>query len=160
MKIWNKILTYRKPKLHLVPKFCQLLQRIFCCQNSEYIWNIKGMERYRNLVSSITTMTPLHTVAIWIFTFHKKSGFVRVILKTNFNSTYRPNPLLFLAGNSDILHSIFIYFLQNLSNPLLLFQRFDAKMATQICQLFEIAATVYKKQWIWQILQTIEKKWA
>ena len=83
MKIWAKILTYRKPKLHLVPKFCQLLQRIFCCQNSEYIWNIKGMERYRNLVSSITTMTPLHTVAIWIFTFHKKSGFVRVILKAN-----------------------------------------------------------------------------
>ena len=110
MKIWNKILTYRKPKLHLVPKFCQLLQRIFCCQNSEYIWNIKGMERYRNLVSSITTMTPLHTVAIWIFTFHKKSGFVRVILKTNFNSTYRPNPSLFWAENSDLLYSFFFYF--------------------------------------------------
>ena len=52
MKLWSKILTYRKPKLHLVPKFCQPLQRIFCCQNSEYIWNIKGMEIYRNIVST------------------------------------------------------------------------------------------------------------
>ena len=25
-----------------------------------------------------------HTVAIWTFTFHKKSGFVKVILKANF----------------------------------------------------------------------------
>ena len=41
-----------------MPKFCQLLQRIFCCQNSEYIWSIKRMERYRNQFST-TSMTPL-----------------------------------------------------------------------------------------------------
>ena len=62
---------------------------------------------------------PFHTVAIWTFTFHKKSGFVRVILKANFNSTYRPNPSLFWAGNSDLLYSFFFHFLQNFSNPLL-----------------------------------------
>ena len=37
----------------------------------------------------------MHTVAIWKFTFHKKSGFVRVILKANFNSTYKPNSSMF-----------------------------------------------------------------
>ena len=31
-----------------------------------------------------------HTVAIWTFTFHKKSGFVMVILKANFKQFYRP----------------------------------------------------------------------
>ena len=50
------------------------------------------------------------TVTIWKFTFHKKSGFVRVILKANFNSTYRPNPSLFWAGNSDLLYSFLFYF--------------------------------------------------
>ena len=49
-------------------------------------------------------------VAIWTFTFHKKSGFVRMILKANFNSTYRPNPSLFWAGNSDLLYSFLFYF--------------------------------------------------
>ena len=37
----------------------------------------------------------LHTVAIWTFTFHKKSGFERLMLKANFNSTYRPTLSLF-----------------------------------------------------------------
>ena len=32
------------------------------------------------------------TVTVCIFTFDKKSGFVRVMLKANFNSTYGPNP--------------------------------------------------------------------
>ena len=48
---------------------------------------------------------------------------------------------------------------------LLLFQRvdelelrFDAKIAIPTCQLFGIAVTVCKKQWIWQILQKIEEK--
>ena len=31
-----------------------------------------------------------HTVAIWTFAFHKKSGFVKVILKANFKPAYRP----------------------------------------------------------------------
>ena len=31
----------------------------------------------------------LHTVAIWTFTFHKISGFERVILKENFNPLNR-----------------------------------------------------------------------
>ena len=30
-----------------------------------------------------------HTEAIWTFTFHKISGFVRVILKANFKPAYR-----------------------------------------------------------------------
>ena len=31
----------------------------------------------------------LHTVAVWIFTFHKISGFVWVILKDNYKQVYR-----------------------------------------------------------------------
>ena len=30
----------------------------------------------------------LHTVAIWTFTFHKKSGCVKVIWKANFKTAY------------------------------------------------------------------------
>ena len=36
---------------------------------------------------------------------------------------------------------------------------FDANIAIQMCQLFEIAATVCKNHWIWKILQKIEDKW-
>ena len=49
---------------------------------------------------------------------------------------------------------------------LLLFQwvdmfelQFDGKMWLKHINLFEIAATVCKKQWIWQLLQKIEGKW-
>ena len=38
----------------------------------------------------ISLTFPVHTVAIWTFTFHKISGFVRVILKANFKQAYRP----------------------------------------------------------------------
>ena len=41
----------------------------------------------------------VHTVASW--TFHKVSGFARVILKGNFKQLYRPNVSIFLPGNSD-----------------------------------------------------------
>ena len=36
---------------------------------------------------------------------------------------------------------------------------FFHQIATQTCQLIGIAATVCKKQWIWQLLQKIEGKW-
>ena len=38
---------------------------------------------------------PPHTVAIWTFTFHKISGFVRVILKANFKQFYKPKVSIF-----------------------------------------------------------------
>ena len=61
----------------------------------------------------------IHTVAIWTFTFHKKSGFVKVILKANFKPKYRPVSWTFWSKNSDLLHSFSFYFLQELSNPVL-----------------------------------------
>ena len=36
-----------------------------------------------------------HTVAIWTFTFHKISGFVKVILKGNFKQLHRPKVSIF-----------------------------------------------------------------
>ena len=51
----------------------------------------------------------LHTVDIWTFTFHKK------IRLCKGDST---SPSLLWAGNSNILHLFFFYFLQSLSNPL------------------------------------------
>ena len=105
-----------------------------------------------------------HTVAIWTFTFHK---IVRVILKA-----YRPGLWFFLSENSYLLYSFSFYFLQGLSNPLLfctlflLFQwldmfelQFGGKMWLKHINLFEIASTQRKKQWIWQLLQKIEGKW-
>ena len=64
-------------------------------------------------------MSLAHTVAIWTFTFHKISGFVRVILKENFKQFYRPKVSIFSSENSDSLSSFSFQFLQNLSNPLL-----------------------------------------
>ena len=61
----------------------------------------------------------LHTVAIWIFIFHKISGFVWVILKDNYKQLYKPKVSIFLFENSNLLSSIFLHFLQNLSNPVL-----------------------------------------
>ena len=72
------------------------------------------------------------------------------------------NVLLFcLEIPVDLLNSFLFYFLAEFVKSttfytlLLLFQsveifelRFDAKIAIQICQLLEIAAIVFKKQWI------------
>ena len=49
-----------------------------------------------------------HCSYLDIYISQKKSGFVRMILKTNFNSTCKPNTSLFCAGNS--LCSFFFYF--------------------------------------------------
>ena len=123
-----------------------IFERVFCL--SELITALYSC------TPVIAVFTPHHNVAIWTFRFHKKSGFVRVILKANFNSTYRPNPSLFWTGNfllffAEFVKSTAFYTL------LLLFQRvdmfelqFDAKITIQACQLFRIAATVCKKQWI------------
>ena len=54
-----------------------------------------------------------HTVVICTFTFHKISGFVRVILKANLKPPYRSKISIFWSQNSDLLYSFFFYFLQN-----------------------------------------------
>ena len=59
-----------------------------------------------------------HTVAIWTFTFHNKSGFVMVIFKVKFKPAYRPVSWTFWSENSDLLCSFSFYFLQELSNSL------------------------------------------
>ena len=68
--------------------------------------------------------------------------------------------LIFLLVFAEFVKSTAFYTL------LLIFQRVDISKlwflhqnAIQACQLFEIAATVCKKQWIWQILQKLEGKW-
>jgi hypothetical protein len=67
--------------------------------------------------------------------------------------------LIFLLVFAEFVKSTAFYTL------LLLFQRFDISKlwflhqnVIQTCQLFGIAASVCKKQWIWQILQKIEGK--
>ena len=55
----------------------------------------------------------LHTVAIWTFTFHKISGFVRVILKANFKQFCKSKVSFFLSENSHLLFSFSFQFLQN-----------------------------------------------
>ena len=64
-----------------------LLATLYC--KEKHRW--KYSQNFRN---HSTPWQP-HTVAIWTFTFHKKSGFVRVIFKANFDSTYKPNSSMF-----------------------------------------------------------------
>ena len=78
------------------------------------------MKHYETFICTKTNMyTLLHTVAIWTFTFHKKSGFVMVILKANFKPAHRPVSWTFWSENSDLLYPFSFYFRQELSNPLL-----------------------------------------
>ena len=58
----------------------------------------------------ILTYRWAHCNYFWTFTFHKKSDFVRVILKENFNSTYRPNPSPFWDEKSYLIFSFFFLF--------------------------------------------------
>ena len=50
-------------------------------------------------------ISKFHTVAIWTFTFHKKSSFVMVILKANFKPTHKPVSWTFWTENKDLLYS-------------------------------------------------------
>ena len=43
----------------------------------------------------------------------------RLIWKANFKPAYRPNSSSFWSGNSNLLYSIFFYFVQDFSNPVL-----------------------------------------
>ena len=57
--------------------------------------NLTEIEQNGNGNEDVISVTSLeveamHTVAIWTFTFHKKSDCVKVILKANFKPTYRP----------------------------------------------------------------------
>ena len=79
---------------------------------------LKGCYPYTTFYS-MGLWGPLHTVAIWTFTFHEKSGWVLLIWKANFKPTYRPNSSTFWSGNSNLLYSFFFYYLQNLLNPVI-----------------------------------------
>ena len=78
-----------------------------------------------------------------------------------FTWKFRSVILIFLLFFAGIVKSTAFYTLLLLFQRVDIFElRFDAKIVIQIpCQLIIIAATVCKKQWIWQILQKIEIKW-
>ena len=92
-----------------------------------------------------------------------------VILKANFKPVYKPVLWTFRSENSTFLYSFSFYFLQELSNPLLFaysycyfkkVEMFESHFCIKlqfkyVCQVIEIAATVWKKQWKWQLLQKI-----
>ena len=83
------------------------------------------------LIEERPFLLPEHSVAIWTYTFHKISGFVRVILKANFKPTYRPNPSHFFVWKFRSIILIFSYFFAEFVKStvfytlLLLFQRVD-----------------------------------
>ena len=88
-----------------------------------------------------------------------------VDFEDKFQTNLQAKLLNSLVWNSNLLYSIFFYFLQDLSNPLLFehcycyskelkyFIVIWSKNVTHI----RMAATVCKKHWIWQLLQKIEK---
>ena len=114
----------------------------------------------------------LHTVGIWTFTFHEKSGCVWGDLKGQFQTSLQVKVIIFLNWKFRSIILIFFLFFAGIVKSsafctlLLLFQKgwyvwvtFFHQIATQTCQLIGIAATVCKKQWIWQLLPKIEGKW-
>ena len=94
-----------------------------CRQISKASLNFEGEKEKKTLNPTWSAGgSRAHCRYLDIYISQKKSGFVRVILKANFNSTYRPNPSLFWAGNFCI--------------------------KSQFKHVFGIAATVCNKQWI------------
>ena len=101
------------------------------------------------------------TVAIGTFTFPKKIRLCNGDFEDNFQFNLQAKSITFLGWKfkSAILNFLLFFakFVKSTAfyTLLLLFQRvdmlelrFDAKITIQICQLFGIAATVCKKQWI------------
>ena len=87
-------------------------------ENSFKMKNHQFQTQNSMLLTANATFCAIHTVAIWTFTFHKKSGFVKVILKANFKPVCRPVLWTFWSENSGFLNSFSFFFLQQLSNPL------------------------------------------
>ena len=77
----------------------------------ELLNNLKDISCLSYCLQSTLNSSISHCSYLEIYILHKIW-----LLKANFNSTCRPNPSLFWAGNSDLLYS---YLLQNFSNPLL-----------------------------------------
>ena len=79
---------------------------------------------------SIMGTAQVHTVAIWTFTFHEKSGSVQLIWEANFKSTYRQKIQLFgleIQIYYSHFSSIFAEFVKSSAfyTLLLLFQTVD-----------------------------------
>ena len=115
---------------------------------------------------------PRHTVAIWAFTFHEKSGCLWGDLEGQFQTRLQVKVMNFLILKFRSIILIFLLFFAGIVKSsafctlLLLLQRvevfkfqFDAKTWIRYFNLFEIALTVSKKHWNWQLLQKIEGKW-
>ena len=97
---------------------------------------------------------------IWTFTFHKKSGFVKAILKSNFKPAYRLVSWTSWTENSDLSYSFSFFFagvvrFTDFWTLLLIFYWLDDSWRIQVAiwcktwlkrfNLFEIAVTVCKK---------------
>ena len=108
-------------------------------------------QRSAGLCTCCTRAFPVHTVAIWTFTFHKISGFVRVILKANFKQT---RIMISFIWKLISIKLIFLLFFAGVVKStafctlLLLFQwvdmfelQFDGKMWLKHINLFEICSS-------------------
>ena len=106
--------------------FCFLLSSYSFLSQENFVMLIKRKKKISKgaVLTSTKGWKPkcidlnVDTVAIWIFTFHKISGFVRVILKANLNKpTGQDYDFFFWKFIYIILN--FLLFLQELSNSLL-----------------------------------------
>ena len=71
---------------------CSVLEQI---EVGEVTLEVEVTMEAEDIMEEEDIMEGMHTVAIWTFTFHKISGFVRVILKANFKEFYRPKVSIF-----------------------------------------------------------------
>ena len=72
------------------------------------LWSLKELNWYL-----------IHTVAIWTFTFHKISGFVKGDFEGQFQTTLKAKDIHFLIWKFRFIILILLLSLQNLSNPVL-----------------------------------------
>ena len=80
----------------------------FLC-NSTFLYVVTNWRYLFSIV--IGAIQALHTVAIWTFTFHKKSGCVRVIWKANFKPACEYG-VLFITNATEIFKSPLTVFTQ------------------------------------------------
>ena len=138
-------------------------------------WTIKLMSDIRAksipFPETLLTTTISHCRYLNIY-ISQKTRLCAVDLKGKFQTNLQAKSITFFVWKFRFFVLIFLLFFEEFVKStafytlLLIFQRVDISKlwflhqnAIQACQLFEIAATVCKKQWIWQILQKLEGKW-
>ena len=129
--------------------------------NTLEVWAFEILEESKRTIFWWNFL-PFHTVAIWPFTFHKKSGFACVVdFEGQFQTSLQAESINFLISKFKYIILIFLLFFAGIVKSTafctlsLLFQKgwsiwvmFLCQITTPIFQLLWTTVTVCKKHWI------------